>query len=65
MNAIMNYDGELREKFFPLEEIISNSISPYDEISIRFVLNLTRIYITEKKERKKREASTDEIEFGA
>lgn len=52
MNAIMNYDGELREKFFPLEEII------YDEISIRFVLNLTRIYITEKKkERKKREAS--------
>lgn len=56
----MNYDGELREKFFPLEEII------YDEISIRFVLNLTRIYITEKKERKKEKRSiTDEIEFGA
>lgn len=60
MNTIMNYDGELREKFFPLEEII------YDEISIRFVLNLTRIYITEKKERKKEKRSiTDEIEFGA
>lgn len=60
MNTIMNYDGELREKFFPLEEII------YDKISIRFVLNLTRIYITEKKERKKEKRSiTDEIEFGA
>lgn len=55
MNTIMNYDGELREKFFPLEEIISNSISPYDEISIRFVLNLTRIYITEKKKKERKE----------
>lgn len=63
MNTIMNYDGELREKFFPLEEIISNSISPYDEISIRVKFNSNLYY--RKKRKKEKRSITDEIEFGA
>lgn len=49
----MNYDGELREKFFPLEEIISNSISPYDEISIRVKFN-SNLYYRKKRKKEKR-----------
>lgn len=65
MNRGCNY--ELREKFFPLEEIISNSnsISSYHEISISCKFNNSICFVLQKKKKEKGKGKVShEIEFG-